>query len=560
MNPCWPALVSRLRACEQSTVQVLCIGLTPPQAQAWAEDLHMAMRVGQRLQLVALVGALSGHTRRAFDSGVTLTLWPGHQPQDLRASIGRFHGVVFAQTLHPANAQTQDWAKALRAHVWCDSWLLAPGPKSPQLEQQWRPQGWAFEGPGDGQGITKASHVEPTLQATFAPRWAHPRAPQALDRRISVIGAGLAGAACVHQLSLRGWQVQWLDQSPHWASGASALPVGMLSPHRTAQPTPMSELAEWGLPATLEQLRQHVPQGEGWVSTWVDNLPSTQGGPPPGRDRAYLVEPAALVQAWAEQALATGRVTWRGGVSVKQLQAIGPNLSPDVLCDDEPHTGTAWQLRDTEGQCVSETPFVIAANAHGAHRLLGDAMPHIRPVAGQMSWAPWPLEEPPVCEQPRRAHGVLTPYYASRHGPIWAVGSTYRRGVAAPQASESDHDANAESLMRLCPSARGRFDAQRQSGAMRAFVGVRCASADRLPLIGAVPQANATWPARGGLEAVPRQAGLYTLTALGSRGLTLAAWAAQLLADQIESLPLAAPAHLVKACDPGRKGLLRSAA
>ena len=57
------------------------------------------------------------------------------------------------------------------------------------------------------------------------------------------------------------------------------------------------------------------------------------------------------------------------------------------------------------------------------------------------------------------------------------------------------------------------------------------------------------------LAAVPRWPGLYTLSALGSRGLTLSHWCATQLARQMDGLPAEvaeADQDLINALDPAR--------
>ena len=70
-----------------------------------------------------------------------------------------------------------------------------------------------------------------------------------------------------------------------------------------------------------------------------------------------------------------------------------------------------------------------------------------------------------------------------------------------------------------------------------AWVGVRCASVNRLPKVGPLD--------------AQRLAGLHILSALGSRGLTTALLCAQWLADQLEGKPPAGSEALYKAmqCD-----------
>ena len=82
-------------------------------------------------------------------------------------------------------------------------------------------------------------------------------------------------------------------------------------------------------------------------------------------------------------------------------------------------------------------------------------------------------------------------------------------------------------------------------------MGRRCATTDRLPLIGAVPDETA---AAGGerLDTLPRRHGLYLFSALGSRGIAWSELGAQGLAATITGAPMPLEAALVEALDPGR--------
>ena len=89
---------------------------------------------------------------------------------------------------------------------------------------------------------------------------------------------------------------------------------------------------------------------------------------------------------------------------------------------------------------------------------------------------------------------------------------------------------------------------------LHGHAGWRLASADRMPVIGPLPMANLTTTA-GRLEQsrwVPRQPGLYVLSALGSRGLTQAALGGQVLASWLTGAPIPAPVSLLNTIDPGR--------
>ena len=134
----------------------------------------------------------------------------------------------------------------------------------------------------------------------------------------------------------------------------------------------------------------------------------------------------------------------------------------------------------------------------------------------------------------------------------WIMGSTFERDITAlpPTAAEQRlaHQANAEKLAALLPSgcqALAEFFAQAReaSEVPPTWSRVRLAAYDRLPVAGPV----------GGFDHAPADApGLWALTALGSRGLSLALLCAELLAAQIHGEPLPLDAKLATALGTAR--------
>ena len=376
--------------------------------------------------------------------------------------------------------------------------------------------------------------------------------PTPEKRHALVIGAGLAGAAVCAALARRGWRLTLVDAAAGPAQGASALPVGMLSPHVTRAPTPLSRLSALGVASTLAELQRLVPQGRGWQACEVDNR-----GHDPGRWPAALARPSALVQAWLDEAARAGSLQTRWRAPVHRLL----------------RSADGWQALGSDGHPVAEAPTVVVASAFGSQALIAeasglmdpDALP-LRPVKGQMSLAA--VEGAALAARPQRDNGVFVPLYEDSglppHWParVWAMGSTYERGENSTGLSDLAHERNAASLDGLCPSAAQGLRNALTEGRLQGWAQVRCASLDRLPLVGALPDGEALQAlmaqagARRGrvpLKDTPRQAGLYMLTALGSRGLTLAHWCANRLAAQMEGESASDDeADLLQAIDPAR--------
>lgn len=373
------------------------------------------------------------------------------------------------------------------------------------------------------------------------------------QRHALVIGAGLAGAAACVALARRGWGLTLLDAADGPAQGASGLPVGMLSPHVTRAPTPLSRLSALGVADMRAELERLVPQGAGWRSCEVDNR-----GHDPGRWPAAIVRPAALVQAWLDEArkVSALRTCWNAPVAHLRASAAG------------------WQALAADGRTLAQAPVVVVAGAFGSRDLLvsstaqtAESLP-LRPVQGQLSLAA--LDTPPLMPRPQRDNGVFVPEYADSGLPpqwparVWAMGSTYERGEERCEISTDAHERNADSLQNLCAPAAEQMRQSLAQGRLLGWAQVRCASLDRLPLVGAVPNLDALQAqmsaagarrSRLPLATVPRWPGLFTLSALGSRGLTLSHWCATQLALAMDGEPPQVAdddRDLIAALDPAR--------
>ena len=116
-------------------------------------------------------------------------------------------------------------------------------------------------------------------------------------------------------------------------------------------------------------------------------------------------------------------------------------------------------------------------------------------------------------------------------------GSTFSPGDDARDLRPEDTAFNLDRLDRLHPGVAALARRQATRGELQAWAGVRCASADRRPLVGPVP---GTAP------------GLWVSTAMGSRGLSFAALCAELLAARWHGEPLPVAANLARALDTAR--------
>ena len=130
-------------------------------------------------------------------------------------------------------------------------------------------------------------------------------------------------------------------------------------------------------------------------------------------------------------------------------------------------------------------------------------------------------------------------------------GATNQAADEDPSARDSDHADNRAKLALLIGG-----DALPNSSALQGRVGWRATAPDRLPLVGQTPDLAAPRPSRADApRLLPRQAGLWLHSGLGSRGLTTATLCAELIAAQVSGVPWPLEADLVDAIDPARLAL-----
>ena len=485
-------------------------------------------------------GLLPGFHRLAFDEGrVLLTLCVGDVQPMLRAQ--RFEAdSIFLDGFSPQQNPemwSADTLKAVsrfaRQGTRIATWTIARAIRDALAQQ--------------GFVVEKRPGLPPKrdcLRGTFGPAWTVRRREPAPERveapgRCAVIGAGLAGAAVAASLARRGWQVTVLDAADWPASGASGLPVGMLAPHVSPDDALLSRLTRAGIRATWTELARLLEEGRDWRASCVlERRPDGDVRVPAGWNslgpneswpasadqlaaaglpadvpaiwhaRAAWVKPQQLVAAWLRQP----GVEFRGGCRVARL---------------ERHEG-GWELFDPSGELLTEADRVVICAGFESGRF-APALP-LQPVRGQVAWGPVPDDSTLLPATPVNGDGHLIAHVPGEHGeaPMWLAGATFDRDSTSLEPTEADSAANRERLARLHPAAAGALT----DGESHTWVGVRCASGDRRPLVGPVDAGDA---------------GLWACTALGSRGLSFAALCAELLAAQWHAEPLPLPVALAKA-------------
>jgi tRNA 5-methylaminomethyl-2-thiouridine biosynthesis bifunctional protein len=409
----------------------------------------------------------------------------------------------------------------------------------------------------------------------FTPRSAPARqaSPPAGTRRAVIVGAGLAGCAAAWALAEQGWDSLLLDRRSGPALEASGNPGGLF--HGVVHRQDGTH-ARFNRAAALHAAHavRHAIEGHGAQGAVQGLLRLETSGAPAAALRATLAAlglPADYVRAVdAEEAtrlagLPLQHPAWfypDGGwvdpaaLAHSYLQRAGQRsrFDGDTLVDTLRRHDGRWQLLDPSGVVVAEAEAVVLANAGDALRLLAPVAWPVQKVRGQVSVAAadaFALPRIPVA-----GAGYLLPAVAGQA----VFGATSQAGDDDAAVRDADHVHNLDQLASLLGAAPD-VSPEELSGR----VGWRWVCDDRLPLIGAVPDAaGLSRTARlDQPRLVPRVAGLYLFTALGSRGITWSALGAQLLASWVTGGPSPVEASLLDALDPARfiaRGARRAAA
>ncbi|TBO28774.1 FAD-dependent oxidoreductase [Aquabacterium lacunae] len=428
------------------------------------------------------------------------------------------------------------------------------------------------------------------VSARFEPRhvaappagglWAE---PDAAHRTVAVVGAGLAGCAAAWALTRQGWQVHLIDAQAEPATLASGNPGGMFhailhgedgvharayraAALRTAQ-VAGAWMAQGLVPGQATGLMRldELPDGEaqallqslGLPDSFVHWQPVAQAAhtvgchTPSGGwqfDQGGWLSPPHYARAFLQSAQTTGRLHWHPGRRVSGLH----------------RAESGWALR-SEGQAepwLQGMGSVVLANAHALGALVatlpsdqaGFALPGGK-VRGQITHLP-----PDACvarlHQPVAGQG----YALSLPDGSLLCGATSQHQDDDPSVRDADHRHNLQQAARL-----GAWQGDAQHAALDGLSGRtqwRATTPDRLPLVGALPwswERLQALPARARLDQprmVPRErnahGGLFVLGGLGSRGITWAALAGDLLAHWVTGSPCPVEADLRDALDPAR--------
>ncbi|MFL9711370.1 bifunctional tRNA (5-methylaminomethyl-2-thiouridine)(34)-methyltransferase MnmD/FAD-dependent 5-carboxymethylaminomethyl-2-thiouridine(34) oxidoreductase MnmC [Methylobacillus sp. Pita1] len=383
--------------------------------------------------------------------------------------------------------------------------------------------------------------------------------------RAVVIGGGIAGTASSHALATRGWQVNLVEQEPALAQHASGNPVGVLYPKLARKDVPLGRLSLAGYLHSLRLLRQlgldaafHARCGMLQLAFDQRELErcrtiAEQGLSPEllhwvDREQAGRIAGIALQYG----ALHFPEAGWVRPRAYCKALAAHANITRTFAAraTELRQHGNGWQVWTGE-QLLDEADIVVVGNAAQAAGFAQTRHLPLEQVRGQISQLKH-VAGAPVLHTLLCTDGYISPLIDDGY----CLGATFVPGDTATSVRDEEHEQNLDMLKRMAPSLYAALTPQSPTGR----AAVRCTSPDYLPLVGPVldaalleakPPRYTADPA----SSLPWLPGLYVNTGHGSRGLTTAPIAAEMLACAIHHEPAPVDSELLAALDPNRFAL-----
>ena len=341
-----------------------------------------------------------------------------------------------------------------------------------------------------------------------------------------IIGAGLAGCAVANALAQRGYSCTIYDTHATIASATSSIPVACIRPASSGDELHTRYYTK-AFKLCIDKLNSKLFTQCGalqLIKTGHDkNLPSDSktiaakaasslAGTHIASDAWYSEQsgwiiPAALCEHW---------------INHKSIEVTGRTTITSLR-----QTEFGWQLLSAN-TVVNESALVILANAASAKQFAQGSHLPLQQSGGQIDLF--------ACEAPDLQKVIHSDnYLVPTPKGVWS-GATFHRNQSTAAITAADSSANLNAANHIAPRL------SLSTKPIQSFAGVRTATPDRLPVVGAMPDETSYRQLYRDLrhgrpaDSYPEPvylSGLYITSAFGSRGATQALLAAELLSDLI---------------------------
>jgi len=418
--------------------------------------------------------------------------------------------------------------------------------------------------------------------STPSPAWFRLPHKHTGDKTAMVIGAGIAGCSTAYSLAIRGWTVTLVDKHPGIAAEGSGNRQGALYAKLPVEPIPASRFHLSGFLYSSNFLNQNLAgRTDIWSPCGLLQLAASDKEQAKQQKLAESGNYPESVVRFAEQSEASALA----GTPVNNSGLFFPDagwVTPPLLCKwltEHPgiavltetqilrleREGNDWNGYTQNGQTLTASVAVVASAADSR---LFEQLKHlpVQNIRGQVSLTTVEINAPHL-KTVLCSEGYISP---AKHGHF-CFGATFDLKDDATDIRESGHRHNLDKVSDMAPELGKSLSRYHTEKGLEGRVAFRCASPDKLPIIGPVPvyesflndYARLRHDARTVIDTQPQyHPGLFANLAHGSKGLISGPISGEIIASMLENEPLPLEKELVDKLSPGRfiiKNLIRRA-
>ncbi|MFO7582128.1 FAD-dependent 5-carboxymethylaminomethyl-2-thiouridine(34) oxidoreductase MnmC, partial [Guyparkeria sp.] len=369
------------------------------------------------------------------------------------------------------------------------------------------------------------------------------------ERRIAVIGAGVAGASLAHLAAQRGMGVEVFEAESAPAGGGSGNPAGLVAPVMSRDWNRLSQLTATGMGFMRELVRETLGPADADDPAYgfhgvIKLARQSRHAERQSRIAAELCPDPAFA-CWAE----AGELRERSGLpdidcpgwwfpgagwirpraTIRHwLDRAGVPLHLDCPVRELRGVPGAWEVITEGGGRHGPYTDVVVAGGERSVGLAKSLKRWIEPCRGQVSWVDAGKADTslsPGVAIMREGYALDLPGVGLLFGASFLPGQTDR---------ELRVEEGAENLGRLASIAGSLSGAIPPDAPLHGRASIRATTPDRLPVVGELAE------------------GLWISTGHGARGLTWSAWLAEFLVSCIDGTPSPLPRSLAEGLQPQR--------
>jgi len=385
------------------------------------------------------------------------------------------------------------------------------------------------------------------------------------NRQLCIIGSGVAGLCVAYAMIKRGWKVTIIDKHSNVASETSGNPAAIVYPRLSLNDdVDMSfYTAAYCYSVAMLNRLQKKSSKQFWFDDGIvqqisekrlnDIIQKNQFNKSYVDVQTYYMGEMSTVPGESKSVLA--KFTSAGVVLPSKLCAVLKEECEESLTmlhaeiDGVTNTNNKWQCHSDAKQLV-ESDVLVVANGGGVNSIGLDTVFPVKHVRGQVAV----LNANDISKKITMTINSsvhITPSIGGKH----YMGASYSHTNDSLLIDEKETEALLNTLEEMLP---GTFESD---DCAEAWAGFRIISADRAPIVGAIPEKQffeneysdiSHGRINKSYQPAKNHDGLYISAAHGSRGFTTAFLSAEIIAAQINDEPMPVSKKVLDYLSPAR--------